>query len=275
VSSPKAGGRIYVYSAPGYDTPWVRSIGSTTVEGRGRLKVGYTGRPDPRVRIKEQTGTLYPNGEGIVILVDEPAVRDDGSNFVDHDVHKILDAAGVQRSSEVVEATLNEVRAAIAAVRTRRPYDASRTEHFGLRPEQAEAVEVTAAYFAEHAADPHPPRFLWNAKMRFGKTFTTYQLAKRLQWKRVLVLTYKPAVRHAWRDDLTSHVDFADWVFADRETPCDPDTPSPLVWFASFQDLLGTTTSGQIKDHNVDLHLIDWDCIVLDEYHFGAWQGAA
>jgi hypothetical protein len=64
-------------------------------------------------------------------------------------------------------------------------------------------------------------------------------------------------------------------VFADRDTPCDPDIPSPVVWFASFQDLLGTTTEGGIKNHNVDLHLIDWDCIVLDEYHFGAWQGAA
>ncbi len=64
-------------------------------------------------------------------------------------------------------------------------------------------------------------------------------------------------------------------MFADRDTPCDPDTPAPVVWFASFQDLLGTTADGEMKDHNVDLHLIDWDCVVLDEYHFGAWQGAA
>ena len=227
------------------------------------------------MRIKEQTGTVYPDGEGIVIHLDEPAVREDGTAFTDHDVHKVLDAAGVQRSSEVVEATLAEVRAAIAAVRAGRAYDPTRTEDFGMRPEQADAVERTAAYFLEHADDPHPPRFLWNAKMRFGKTFTTYQLARRMGWKRVLVLTYKPAVRNAWRDDLIGHIDFADWVFADRDTPCDPDTPAPVVWFASFQDLLGTTADGGMKDHNVDLHLIDWDCVVLDEYHFGAWQGAA
>ena len=269
------GGRIYIYTAPGYDTPWIRTVGTTTVEGRGRLKVGYTGRPDPRVRIKEQTGTVYPGGEGIVIHLDVPAVREDGTAFTDHDVHKVLDAAGIQRSSEVVEATLAEVRAAIAAVRAGRAYDPTRTEDFGMRPEQADAVQRTAAYFLEHADDPHPPRFLWNAKMRFGKTFTTYQLARHMGWKRVLVLTYKPAVRNAWRDDLISHIDFTDWVFADRDTPCDPDTPAPAVWFASFQDLLGTTADGGMKDHNVDLHLIDWDCVVLDEYHFGAWQGAA
>jgi hypothetical protein len=275
VTAGASGGRIYVYTAPGYDTPWTRTVGTTTVEGRGRLKVGYTGRPDPRVRIKEQTGTVYPGGEGIVIHLDEPAVRGNGTAFTDHDVHKVLDTAGIQRNSEVVEATLAEVRAAIAAVRAGRAYDPARTGDFGMRPEQADAVERTAAYFLGHADDPHPPRFLWNAKMRFGKTFTAYQLARRMGWKRVLVLTYKPAVRNAWRDDLTGHIDFTDWVFADRDTPCDPDTPAPVLWFASFQDLLGTTAGGEVKDRNVDLHLIDWDCVVLDEYHFGAWQGAA
>lgn len=275
MTTPTSPGRIYVYSAPGYDAEWTRTVGSTTVNGCGRLKVGFTGRPDSRIRIKEQTGTVYPGGEGIVIHLDEPALREDGTTFDDHAVHKVLDSAGVRRAGEVVEATLAEVRAAIASVRGRRPFDPSRTEDFGMRPEQAAAVEQTATYFAEHADDAHPPRFLWNAKMRFGKTFTTYQLAKRMDWKRVLVLTYKPAVRNSWRDDLNGHVDFADWVFADRDSPCDPDTPDPVVWFASFQDLLGTTADGDVKDHNVDLHLIDWDCVVLDEYHFGAWQGAA
>ena len=268
-------GRIYVYSAPGYDTAWSRTVGGTTIHGKGRFKVGYTGREDPRVRIKEQTGTVYPHGEGIIIHLDEPAVRADGTWFSDHDVHKILDDAGVNRTQEVVDATLDEVRAAIAAVRTGQSFDPSRTQDFPMRPEQAQAVELTADYFSDHADDSHPPRFLWNAKMRFGKTFTTYQLAKRMGWTRVLVLTYKPAVRNAWRDDLAGHVDFTGWEFADRDHPVEPDTPNPLVWFASFQDLLGTADDGAVKAHNEDIHLIDWDCVVLDEYHFGAWQGAA
>src|SRR5690606_32101180 len=134
--------------------------------------------------------------------------------FEDHDVFKVLDAAGIQRTSEVVEATLTEVRAAIAAVRTRRAYDPSRSEHFKMRPEQEKAVEQTVAYLREHGGDGRPPRFLWNAKMRFGKTFATYKLAQEMGWKRVLVLTYKPAVRDAWRDDLRNHVDFADWIFS-------------------------------------------------------------
>lgn len=267
-------GRIYAYSAPGYDTEWHRTVGGTTTAGRGKLKVGYTGREDSRVRIKEQTGTVYPDAEGVVIHLDGPAVRDDGTAFTDHDVHRVLTDAGISRTQEVFEATLDEVRAAFTAVATRRPFDPERTEAFGMRPEQARAVDVTAAYFADHAGDTRAPRFLWNAKMRFGKTFTTYQLAKEMGWKRILVLTYKPAVRNAWRDDLANHIDFAGWEFADRNNPADPYTENPLVWFASFQDLLGTT-DGDVKEHNVNLHLIEWDCVVLDEYHFGAWQGAA
>lgn len=269
-------GRIYAYTAPGYDTAWTRTVGSTTSEGFGRLKVGWTGRDDSRVRVKEQTGTVYPDADSVVIRLDDPAVREDGTAFTDHDVHKVLDAAGVTRSQEVVEATLEEVRAAIAAVRTGQPYDPARTDAYTMRPEQARAVEMTSAYFREHTGDPaHPPRFLWNAKMRYGKTHTTYQLAREMGWTRILVLTYKPAVLNSWRHDLAAHVDFVGWEFAHRDHPADPDTPRPLVWFASFQDLLGKTADGDVKDHNVDLHLIDWDCVVLDEYHFGAWQGAA
>ncbi|MDA7565920.1 hypothetical protein N8716_00570, partial [Pontimonas sp.] len=271
----KRPGRIYVYDAPGYDTEWVRTSGSVTITGRGKFKVGYTGRPDPKVRIKEQTGTLYPGGDGINIYLDEPAVCEDGSAFDDHAVHRVLDQAGIHRTSEVVEATLDEIRAAIASVKKGRAFDPNRTESFQLRPEQAEAVKLTSQYLRRHANDRQPPRFLWNAKMRFGKTFTTYKLAEELGWKRVLVLTYKPAVKNSWRDDLLSHVDFSDWVFADRDHPCDPDTSRPLVWFASFQDILGTGSEGGVKSHNENIHLIDWDCIVLDEYHFGAWQGAA
>ena len=116
--------------------------------------------------------------------------------------------------------------------------------------------------------------------MRFGKTFATYQLAKEMGWTRVLVLTYKPAVQTAWRDDLLGHVDFAGWHFVDRDTPiAEADEllsgTDPVVRFASFQDLNGKSPDGQIKAHNESIHLTDWDCIVLDEYHFGAWRDSA
>ena len=66
------------------------------------------------------------------------------------------------------------------------------------------------------------PRFLWNAKMRFGKTFTSYQLAKKLGATRVLVVTFKPAVEDAWQTDLENHADFDGWQYMSKQSGADP-----------------------------------------------------
>lgn len=159
-------------------------------------------------------------------------------------------------------------------------YQPKRNQTFGMRPEQRDAVEMTIEYFRTHENDNKPPKFLWNAKMRFGKTFATYQLAKEMVFKRILVLTYKPAVATAWHDDLISHVDFDGWLYVDKTTdPADRDAAAdyggPVIWFASLQDLGGRDADGNIKARNEIIHLIDWDVIVLDEYHFGAWRDSA
>ena len=274
--------RIYAYTVVGKNAePWERISGQTRQTGTGLIKVGETTRRTARERIKEQLGTAYPSLDGVEILLEAPAVREDGSEFTDHEIHAALVGAGIRRpEGEWFEATLDEVKAAINTVRSGVPFEPTRTESFPMRPEQQEAVERTAAYFHDHAAAGRPPRFLWNAKMRFGKTFATYQLAKKMGWKRVLVLTYKPAVQAAWRDDLLSHVDFAGWQFVDRDTPIGQgaellDSDDPLVRFVSFQDLNGKSPDGQVKAHNVSIFQTDWDCIVVDEYHFGAWRESA
>src|ERR1700757_2008835 len=120
-----------------------------------------------------------------------------------------------------------------------------------MRREQAEAVKVTHAYFhSRWEEDMHAvPRFLWNAKMRFGKTFATYQLAKKLGATRVLVVTFKPAVEDAWQADLESHADFDGWQFLSKASGTDPTRAHvnrPIVYFGSFQDLLGKDKSGNI-----------------------------
>jgi len=122
------------------------------------------------------------------------------------------------------------------------------------------------------------PRFLWNAKMRFGKTFASYKLAQKLGARRVLVVTFKPAVEDAWQTDIESHVDFDGWQYLSKKTNADPrkiSSNSPLVYFGSFQDLLGRDNAGNIKAKNEWLHKIKWDLVVFDEYHFGAWRDTA
>lgn len=273
--------RIYAYTHSGKDSEtWERTVGQTRATGTGLIKVGHTTRRSARERIKQQLGTAYPNLEGVTILLDEEATRDDGSEFTDHRVHAALVAAGIKRpGGEWFEATLDEVRAAIHTVRTGTDFDATRTTKFAMRPEQQEAVNVTAAYFFKNSSD-RAPKFLWNAKMRFGKTFTAYQLTREMGWTRLLILTYKPAVQAAWRDDLLSHVDFVGWHFVDRDTPIEQANQllknvAPVVRFASFQDLNGRSPDGQVKAHNESIHLTEWDCIVIDEYHFGAWRDSA
>lgn len=273
--------RIYVYTVLGKDAErWERAEGSKLTTGAGLLKVGQTTKGTARARIKQQLNTAYPGLTGVSILLDEPATRTDGSEFSDHDVHAALVAAGINRpGGEWFEATLDEVKAALLVVRSGIAYQPKRTKNFGMRPEQQAAVDLTSAYFRNHAG-AKAPKFLWNAKMRFGKTYTTYKLAKEMGWKRVLVLTFKPAVATAWHDDLVSHVDFDGWRYIDKESSSAErdeaaDHVGPVVWFASLQDLGGRDAEGNIKAKNEVIHLIDWDAIVLDEYHFGAWRDSA
>ena len=102
---------------------------------------------------------------------------------------------------------------------------------------------------------------------------------KKLGAKRVLVVTFKPAVEDAWQTDLESHVDFDGWQYLSRHcrrrSRSKVDRDTPLVYFGSFQDLLGRDQAGQHQAKNEWLHTINWDLVIFDEYHFGAWRDTA
>jgi hypothetical protein len=183
---------------------------------------------------------------------------------------------------EWVRCTAADVKTVLTELRTGQQFAGTHDQTFAMRREQAEAVKTTHAYYVSRWAEDMKavPRFLWNAKMRFGKTFTTYQLAKKMGAKRVLVVTFKPAVEDAWQTDLESHKDFDGWRYLSRHSDDDGDPRKipknvPLVYFGSFQDLLGRDKAGKIKPKNEWLHEINWDLVVFDEYHFGAWRESA
>lgn len=265
---------VYAYSEPQYlDVPW-----QGQKQGKGLLKIGYTTR-DVEARVAEQFPIKKPGGKPYVILVAERAIAANGEFFTDKKIHAILKEKGFRNvNGEWYEATTSDVMEALHEARQGYRVSEGRQHSFPMRPEQQKAVEVTKAYFKryENTSDTRSSHFLWNAKMRFGKTFTAYQLAKAMGWKRVLVLTYKPAVEDAWRSDLNSHVDFSSWQFIGRGESFEIiDETKPYVWFASFQDILGKTKSGGIKERFEAAHVIDWDAVILDEYHFGAWRNSA
>ena len=243
----------------------------------GMLKVGFTAR-SIEVRMKEHYPTLVPGQSWKVKLI-RPAMRKDGSVFSDKAVHRVLRGANIQNpEGEWFRCSTHEVERAIEAVKNNETTMLQRTQDFKMRPEQEEAVTKTAEYYESFAADKSneglTAHFLWNAKMRFGKTFTAYQLALRMKWKHVLVLTFKPAVKTAWKEDLLTHKDFKGWTFVEKQENREfnhVDLSQRFVCFASFQDVLGTNSVGGIKATNEWIQQVHWDCIILDEYHFGAW----
>ena len=269
--------------------PMIYAYEDTNPQYKGLLKVGYTEKSVEK-RVAQQYPTKRP--DGVVpyrIVYAESAMRNDGSSFTDHDVHKILKRKKITgMGGEWFKCTVHDVKAAVVAVKTGTFNDENRTQTFSMRPEQREAVNKTIAYFKDAIEDDpnHAPKFLWNAKMRFGKTFAAYELAKKMGLKKVLVLTFKPAVQSAWEEDLMSHVDFEGWQFISNKGAKDrgisfdemynrTDKTRPFVCFGSFQDMLGTNENGGIKAKNEWVHSTNWDMVIFDEYHFGAWRDNA
>ncbi len=257
--------KIYAYTTPEF-------------KNKKLLKIGYTTR-EVETRIAEQFPTKSPHQNPFEIVLDELAIDKNGNFFDDHEVHRRLRKKGFENiNGEWFKCSIDDILSIINEIKSLTYSQETRALSFAMRPEQAEAVNVTSEYFKKYAKskDGKAPHFLWNAKMRFGKTFASYQLALNMGWTKILVLTYKPAVQSAWREDLASHVDFEGWQFiGSGESFESVDETKPFVWFASFQDILGKTKDGKIKNRLEAAHLTDWDCCILDEYHFGSWRESA
>ena len=223
VPKPVARPRIYAYS-----------IADAAHEGL--LKVGQTTR-DVKQRIAEQLQTAAI--KNYTIVLDESAECDDGRIFTDHQVRAALRKKKFASPQlEWMRCTLADVKTVLTELRTGQAFTGTHSETFAMRQEQRDAVNKTFAYFQSIWKEDKKavPRFLWNAKMRFGKTFTAYQLAKKLEAKRVLVVTFKPAVEDAWQTDLQTHTDFDGWQYFSKSTggdPTDAKKTKPLVYFAS------------------------------------------
>ncbi len=249
-------------------------VGVKTHEGL--LKVGYTVR-NAQERVAEQLKTSRLKYK---IVLEEDAIRNDGSAFTDHEVHQYLKKKSIKREDgEWFKCSIKDVKSAIFDIKNRKFSIETRGLNFKMRPEQKGAVEKTAKYFESYKKEnpSKTPHFLWNAKMRFGKTFTTYQLAKKMGWTKILVMTFKPAVENAWDEDLKDHVDFQDWQFVSASENTmwheEINEKKPFVCFGSFQDYLGKNKStGGVKTKNKWVHDTKWDCVVFDEYHYGAWR---
>ena len=227
--------------------PTIYAYEDTNPQYRGLLKVGCT-TVDVQTRVAQQYPTVRPGTLPYNIVLEESAMRNDGTSFTDHEVHCFLRSRGIKNpEGEWFRCSVKEVKAAVIAIRSGQMNEENRSLDFRMRPEQVAAVEKTAAYFKSFRKESldNPPHFLWNAKMRFGKTFAAYQLAKKMGWRKVLVMTFKPAVQSAWEEDLKCHIDFKGWQFISPGALSfgKASKKRPFVCFGSFQDYLGKNKS--------------------------------
>ena len=128
--------------------PMIYAYEDTNPQYMGMLKVGYTAI-DVDKRVAQQYPTKRPDGSvPYRIVYRESAMYPNGSSFTDYDVHRVLKRKKIPgMGGEWFRCTVDDVRAAVLAVRSRTANVENRTRDFSMRPEQQEAVDKTAAYF--------------------------------------------------------------------------------------------------------------------------------
>ncbi|MGQ7392553.1 DEAD/DEAH box helicase family protein [Streptococcus suis] len=270
--------KIYAYTTPHVTT------------NDGWIKIGYTERQVEQ-RIKEQTHTagIEPSilWQQEARYIEEP---DKGKPFKDHDFHQFLNFHAIERRSKTEWFYFNDhpeqanllfdrfVRHDVSG------YQPGEQVDYQLRQEQEEAVQQTLTYIQTNQ-DARKKEFLWNAKPRFGKTLATYDLVKRLNCDRVLIVTNRPAIANSWFDDFhqfiagstsykfvsesdslkgrpaLSREDFHKLLFTEED--------AKEIAFLSLQDLKGSKYFGGAYDKLQWVAKTQWDLLVIDEAHEG------
>lgn len=266
--------------------PMIYAYATPEVERHnGWTKIGYTEQQSVEERIKQQAHTINVKTQ---LLWKGNAVYEDGSGetFTDADFHAYLKKKKVQReaATEWFHIDGNTSRNMFYDFKSNRglirPMEV--VIPYKLRDEQAEAVQRAFDYQKLH----HKGEFLWNAKPRFGKTLSVYDLAKRMKAVNVLIVTNRPAIANSWFSDyarflglesgylFVSEVDSLqgkDGVFSRKEyaqavTRFDAEG---CIEFVSMQNMKGSQYFGGKFDKLKYLTEIDWDLLVIDEAHEG------
>ena len=264
---------IYAYNAPGV----------TYLDGW--TKIGYTEKQTVAERIKQQT---YTAGIRPVLLWQDNAMYKDGSGeyFVDHDFHSFLESAvGVERSPKTewfkVDGPTSQ---RYFNTFSRREMAWTEKLTYDLRDEQQKAVAITKAYF-----DGGGTEFLWNAKPRFGKTLTAYDLVTQMGFTKVLIVTNRPSIANSWAEDFFKFIGWRDEYSFVSDTDAlkdkpgvmsredylsamrqrDGGTPKSMIAFESLQGLKGSVYFGGQYDKLRWMSELEFDLLIVDEAQEG------
>lgn len=253
-----------------------------TWQKQGLLKIGHALKGRTTQRIKEQFNASNPESPITLWTQDLP------SGKKDHHIHQQLKSNGLQQKTggagqEWFYASLDDVKEAFNQV----IHGSNRINNFELRSEQKQAVKKATKWFEIKDHDPikdsatHKNRFLLNAKMRFGKCFTSIHIAKAIQAQKTIVVTYKPRVIDEWMEAVNKHIDFKDWTGIRAKQADNINEPylnppennlsafqKPFVLCVSLQDL-NIDENGSVKDRLEQVLETPWDLLIFDEVHFG------
>lgn len=248
----------------------------------GWTKIGYT-EQKVEDRIDQQTKTANVKW---VLGWKGTAIYNDGSGdtFRDHDFHAYLQKNNVERKPDTEWFHIEPKPSHdlfVSFKSNRGILKSNAAVSYSLRAEQTKAVEQTTGYFDSHADGDDAPEFLWNAKPRFGKTLTAYDLCKKLNAKKVLIVTNRPAIANSWYDDYVKFLGtesgyyFISSVDAVQGKPFAvlrqnmPSDTKGYIEFVSLQDLKGSVYFGGKFDKLKHIGELLWDLLIIDEAHEG------
>lgn len=286
INSTFSYGVIYVYSIPDERHVGRLKIGGATVASNKPTQSDIDAAAHARIKQQTKTADIPYKLEHA-----ELTVTDKGGYFSDYDVHEILKRSGYGRRSENTnnahsewfEVDLQIAKNAIQAAKEGRKSltTVERTEvetsEFPFRPNQRDAIDKTTK-----AIKQNRKHFLWNAKMRFGKTSAAMQVAKENEMKKVLIVTHRPSVSADWYDDFNKVFSGTNYQYASKTKGEHIGTlvngDKPFVYFASLQDLRlskrvvadDASNSHAIGfDKNDEVFDTEWDMLLVDEAHEG------
>ncbi len=265
---------IYAYNTPGvaYNEGWT--------------KIGYTEKQTVEQRIYQQTHTASIKP---VLAWKDNAMYKDGSGeyFTDHDFHAYLESeAGAERRPKTewfrLDGDTSQKYFNLFAGRRGANPDEERLT-YEPRAEQRKAVEKTKAYFQNGGKE-----FLWNAKPRFGKTLTAYDLVVSMGFKNVLVVSNRPSISNSWAEDFRKFIGWrTGYKFVSdndalqgkpgvmsREGYCSyivkaAEKSSGMIAFESLQGLKGSVYFGGVYDKLKWISDLEFDLLIVDESQEG------
>ena len=228
-------------------------------------------------RIREYTNTI---GVQENLLYTTVAVKADGEDFSDKDVHNVLENSGIKKHKfnneknpmewfeTNLETTINAINAVKNGELSLTPNKVVENNNpIVLRQEQLDAINKTIKHFKSG------DKMLWNAKMRFGKTLSALEVIKRSQYKKTIIITHRPVVNDGWYDDFKKIFSDSDnYLYGSRKKMSIKallDSGKSFVYFASIQDLRESSAVEGKYEKNDLVFETDWDLVVVDEAHEG------